>query len=247
MSFTFTVLGSSGGYAAPGNACSGYLVEGDGFRLVMDCGPGTLANLQQHIRLTEVDAIICSHVHPDHWTELPVLRSALRYILRHDPGLPVYLTEETREQAVLLCGGEEDPTFAWTTIGPGDDVEIGPFHVRTSRTDHPPETLALRIDLGDRSLAFSSDTGPRWSFAELGPGIDLALCEATVLHVDREHVGGMHLTAREAGTDARRAGVGRLVITHQTPGSVLEQFEAEAGDAYGAPVIAATPGATFEI
>ena len=246
MSFTCTVLGSSGGYAAPGNACSGYLLDGDGFRLVLECGPGSMANLQRHVSLTEIDAILCTHVHPDHWIELPVLRNALRYVL-HRTGVPAYLTQETRAEAVRLCGGPHDPTFLWHTITDGDDLEVGPFRIRTSRTDHPPETLAVRVDLGDRSLGFSADTGPRWSFAELGPGIDVALCEATVLHADRDSVAGLHLSAREAGEDARRAGVGRLVVTHQTPGADLDRFRAEAGDAYGAPVIVATPGVTFEI
>ena len=244
MSFTLTVLGSSGGYAAPGNACSGYLVEGDGFRLLMECGPGSLANLQEHVRLTDVDAIIASHMHPDHWIELPVLRNALRYIL-HRTGVPVYVTEETRSQAVPLCGGEDDPTFLWHTVAAGDELEIGPFRVRTSRTDHPPETLAIRLDHGDRSLAFSADTGPGWSFAELGTGITLALSEATVLEENRELVAGLHLTAHEAGHGAQRSEVERLLLTHQTPGSDLERFRAEAADAYGAPVLVASPGATF--
>jgi ribonuclease BN (tRNA processing enzyme) len=245
MSFRFTVLGSSGGYAAAGNACSGYLVEGDGFRLLMECGPGSLANLQEHVRLTDVDAIICSHMHPDHWIELPVLRNALRYVL-HRTGVPVYVTEETRAQAVPLCGGPHDPTFVWHTVRAGQELEIGPFRVRTSRTDHPPETLAIRLDLRDRSLAFSADTGPGWSFAELGDGITMALSEATVLHEHRDAAVGMHLTAREAGEGARRSGVEQLVLTHLTPGSDLERFRAEAADAYGAPVLVAFPGATFE-
>ena len=245
MSFTFTVLGSSGGYAAPGNACSGYLVEGDGFRLLMECGPGSLAKLQEHVELTDVDAIICSHMHPDHWIELPVLRNALRFIL-HRTGVPVFVTEETRAQAVPLCGGVDDPTFLWHTVAAGDELEIGPFRVRTSRTDHPPETLGIRLDLDARSLAFSGDTGPGWSFAELGPGITMALSEATVLHEARDTVVGMHLTAHEAGVGARCSEVEQLVITHQTPGSDLERFRAEATDAYGAPVLVAEPGATFQ-
>jgi ribonuclease BN (tRNA processing enzyme) len=244
MSFTITVLGSSGSYAAAGNACSGYLVVGDGFRLLLDCGPGTLANLQEHISPTEIDAIFCTHIHPDHWLELPVLRNALRYVLDASD-VPVHVTAETREVAVPLCGGGDDPTFRWSTVAAGDELQVGPFRVRTSGTDHPPETLAVRLDLRDRSFAYSADTGPGWTFAELGEGIDLAIGEATVLHEDRALAGGVHSTAREAGEGARHAGVGRLVITHQLPGSDVARFEDEAADAYGAPVTAAFPGATF--
>ncbi|MBN2622032.1 MAG: MBL fold metallo-hydrolase, partial [Acidimicrobiales bacterium] len=78
---TVTVLGSSGTYAGPGEACSGYLVRSPGATVVVDLGSGTLANLQHHVELGAVDAVVLTHEHPDHWLDLPLLRNALRYVL----------------------------------------------------------------------------------------------------------------------------------------------------------------------
>lgn len=246
MGLSATVLGCSGTYAAPDNACSGYLVDGDGFRVLVDCGPGTLANLQHHLRPDGLDAVLISHSHPDHWLELPVLRNALKYLLGRS-GLPVFGTVETLELAEPLCGGRLSPPFEWRTISDSDELKLGPMEVRFARTAHPPETLSMRFDLGDAGLAYSADTGPGWSFAELGRGIDLGICEATFLDRDRLAGGGTHMSAAQAGEGARRSGVDRLVITHLVPGSDPAEHRAEAADAYGAPVEVASVGARFDV
>jgi len=241
MSFTLTVLGSSGSYAGPGNACSGYLISAGDARIVMDCGPGTLSRLGEHVDLARLDAVLLSHSHPDHWLELPILRNALRYVLGRE-GLDVYGTAETRVLAEHLSG-DLAPTFRWHDITAGDELDVGPLRVRTSRTDHPPETLALRLDHDGRSLVYSADTGPEWDMADLGEGIDLALVEATYL--DEWQTGGVHLSARQAGRMAREAGARSLVLTHLLPGADVEEYRRAAAEAYGAPVHVAEPGATF--
>ena len=74
MGLSFTVLGCSGSYPGRGQACSGYLVQGGGVNLIIDLGPGSLANLQNHIDIGAIDAVILTHRHPDHWTDLAGLR-----------------------------------------------------------------------------------------------------------------------------------------------------------------------------
>jgi len=242
MAIDVTVLGCSGTYAGASEACSGYLVDAGGFRILLDCGPGTLANLQKSMLLEEIDAVVISHCHPDHWLELPILRNALRYILLRT-GLPVYPTSETLGMAEAISGFELGPTFDWSLVTGGDDIKIGPCRVRFARTDHPPETLAVRLDHAGSSFAYSADTGPRWSFEELGSGIDLAICEATAL--DTDMTSGVHLTANQAGEMARRAGVGELVLTHQLPGSDPDEFQRRGAEAYGSSVHIAAVGAHF--
>lgn len=244
MSPRLTVLGSSGTYAGPGNSCSGYLLRLEGASVLVDCGPGTLARLQEFMDPAELTAIVISHEHPDHWLDLPVMRNALRYWLDGE-GIPLYSTSSTLSLAEILCHGDLQPTFIPHLITSDEELTVGPFRVRTSRTDHPPETLALRFDGGGASLAYSADTGPAWTFAELGPGIDLAVGEATVLAADADRVGGVHTTAAEAGAGARAAGVRSLVITHLRPGEDHDEFAAEAAAAYGAAVQVATPGVTY--
>ena len=119
---TLTVLGCSGTYPDDGGACSGYLVRSPGASLVVDLGAGSLSNLQRHLAIGEVDAVVLSHVHPDHWLDLPVLRNAMRYVLGIG-GLPVYGTAETWLMAEVIIG-ELPPTMLWHTIDESSVVEV---------------------------------------------------------------------------------------------------------------------------
>jgi ribonuclease BN (tRNA processing enzyme) len=214
-----TVLGCSGTFPGPRGACTGYLVRSAGRTVLLDCGPGTLANLQLHASLRDLDAVVITHSHPDHWVELPVLRNVWKWVLRCEDHLPVITTAETWAMAEVAAGGDMSDTFQRAIVRDGSDVRIGPQRWRFSRTDHPVETLAVRVDSDQRSFAFSSDTGRGWSLEALsfGDGIDLAFVESTF--VDSTYPGGVqHLTARLAGATAAAAGVRHLVLTHLLPG-----------------------------
>lgn len=234
MGLSVTVLGNAGSYPGPASACSGYLVQGGGASVLVDAGPGTMANLQEHLELDQLDAVVLSHSHPDHWTDFMVLRTALKWDLERTD-LPVYGTEELRHMADVIAGSGLPPTIDWQVVGGGDTVDIGPLAVTFSVTDHYVDTLAVRVDHAGRSLAYSADTGPAWSFSSLGDGIDLALCEATYA-TDDEAAGVLHLSAAQAGAMSRDAGVARLVLTHLYPGSDPELHRRHAEEAFGGPV-----------
>lgn len=249
MGLTLTVLGCSGTYAGPGNACSGYLLRTSATTVWLDCGPGTLANVQDHVSLADVDALVISHSHPDHWLELPILRNALKFHFARE-GFPVHGTVETLELAEPLCSHEVSPTFDWTVITDGSVLRIADLTMSFARTDHPVETLAVRIDVAGRSLAFSADTGSGWSartLADVGlrRPLDVFLCEATLDTDQADSV--QHLTAAQAGKMATEAGVGRLLLTHLAPGSDPGQRRAEAAASFGGPVEVATVGTTYTI
>jgi ribonuclease BN (tRNA processing enzyme) len=240
---TLTVLGCSGTYPGGGGACSGYLVRSPGASLVVDLGAGTLANLQRHLAIGEVDAVVLSHVHPDHWLDLPVLRNAMRYVLGIE-GLPVYGTAETWLMAEVIIG-ELPPTMLWHSIDESSVVEVGDQVVRFSRTDHPVETLAVRVDAAGRSLLYSADTGSAWYPGETGADVDLMLCEASL---QPDHEGQVqHLSARQAGKLARTLGAGRLVVTHVVPGVDAEAQLGMAEQAFGGPVELATTNRSYEV
>lgn len=211
------VLGCDGSYAGPGGASSGYLVRSATTAVWLDTGPGTLGRLQRHLALRELSAVVVTHEHPDHSGELPVLRNALRYLLGIE-GLPVVTTDGTRTLVDHVTGGAA-PTFAWDVVGDGDDRQVGDLRLRFARTDHPVETLAVRVDHATGSLAYSSDTGGRFDAAALDPdgtGVDLLVVEAT-MPPDLEDQ-AQHLSARQAAVAAMACGARRVLVTHVAPG-----------------------------
>jgi len=241
LGLTLTVLGCSGTYASPGNACSGYLVSDGSTTVWVDAGSGTLANLQRHVALDGVDALVLSHEHPDHWNDLEGFFNVCRFVTGRK-GIPVYAPPGLRDRTY---NDDESPYFEWREIKDGASASVGGLTFTFSRTDHGPETLAMRIDGGGRSMGYSADTGPRWGLSELGPGLDLALCEATFL---REQEGqAQHLSGHQAGSSARDAGAGRLVLTHIWPTIDSDRSRAEAADAYGGPVQVAVVNETYSI
>ena len=244
MSLALTVLGCDGSYAGPGGACSGYLVQGGGVSVWLDAGPGTLANLQRYLDLDTLDAVILTHSHPDHWVDVLPYHNVIRY-LRPRTGLRVFSPPEVRRLAREV-NGRLEPAFDWVEVHGGDKVDVGGLTATFSRTDHGPETVAVRFDdASGASLGYSADTGPGWSLSELGPDLDLALCEASLAPEQERRV--QHLTAAQAGTSARAAGAHHLVITHLQPGVDADRSKADASAAFGSPVDVAAVGTRYEV
>jgi ribonuclease BN (tRNA processing enzyme) len=239
--FSLTVLGSDGSYPGPGGACSGYLLRGGGYATWMDAGPGTMANLQLHIPLSSLDAVVISHSHPDHWSDLEGLYVALHWFLGRQ-GFPVYAPEGLRD---LMRGEHRDGTLDWRVIGDGDTAQLGPATWKWSRTDHYVETMASRVEMDGRALAYSADTGPAWELSRLGEGVQLALVEAC-LSLESEGI-MQHLSARQAGAMAAAARAERLIITHLAPPIDREVAQREATAAFGRPVEVAEVGKTWTI
>lgn len=251
MGLSVTVLGCSGSYPGPDGACSGYLVRhasATGTTTVwLDCGSGTMANLQRHADLDDVDAVVLTHEHPDHWTDLESFHVWAKY----GPGkrgIPVYSPTAFR---TLTPRNALAPTFDWRAVGDGDCVELvddSGLTATFSRTDHGPETLAVRLDDAGagRSLGYSADSGPGWSLEALGPGLDLALCEATLLSDMEGKVPG-HLSARQAGATATAAGVGTLVLTHLWPTTDPTAAALEARTTFDGPLSVARLHHTYEV
>ncbi len=213
-------------------------MEAGGTRLVMDLGPGAFANLQLVADPATIDAVVLTHHHPDHWSDLQGLATHARFVLGRS-GLPVYAPADL----VASSGLADSAALDWRVVTDGDDVDLGPLRCAFSRTDHAFETLAVRVDGGGRALGYSADTGPGWSPVELGPDLDLLLSEATYT-VEHEGTAG-HMSGRQAGEQARRCGARRLVVTHRWPTVAASAVAAEAGATFGGPVEQAAVGTVF--
>ena len=237
------VLGCDGSYAGAGGACSGYLVTSGSTNVWVDCGPGTLANLQQYVDLAELSGIVVSHAHPDHWVELAVTLNALRFYVERS-GVPLFTTAETFTRLEAMKGVPVPETFSCHSITDGSRFDLDGISFECALTDHPVETLSMRISAAGRSFAYSADTGPGWQLTSL-PEVDLALIEAT-MRADQSGV-APHLTTTEAGERARAAGAPRLAITHLPPGADADASRDEAAVAYGAEVLVATTHLRIEI
>jgi len=201
-----------------------------------------MANLQRHVDLADIDAVVLTHSHPDHWSDIEGFYVACRYVTERS-GVPVYAPAGLRD--LLRTGPTSEPTLHWQDIADGSRLTLGPMQLTFSRTDHPPETLAVRVDADGRSLGYSADSGPGWSLEALGPGLHLGLCEATYLR-DREG-SSPHMSARQAGATARAAGVERLLLTHLWPTVHVGAARAEAAHAFGRPVDVARQNGSYQV
>lgn len=239
-----TVAGGCGAWPEAGRACSGYLVEREGFRVLIDPGYGTFAALRG-----PVDAVLVSHGHPDHCADLnPLLRE--RALGAGDPPvLPVHAPSGALD-AVLALDAPHMLAGAYRLVefSPGDRFEIGPFAVETRLLPHFVPNAGMRLSAGGRALAYTGDTGPSPLIAELAADADVLLAEATFPDRVEPAADAPYLsTAAQAGQHAREAGAGRLVLTHLWPGVQPEAALAAARPHYTGRIDVALPGLVLDL
>jgi ribonuclease BN (tRNA processing enzyme) len=245
-----TVLGGCGAWPAAGQACSGYLVEHDGFRLLIDPGYAILPRLLQSIDADDVDAVLVSHGHPDHCADLnPLLRArALRDDRVPAPALPVYAPPGALAPVLALDRpGMLEDAIDLRDFDPGDEFSVGPFGVRSWLLPHWVPNAGLRLEAGGRVLAYTGDSGPSPDLRRLARGADLLLAEASCA---REVPGGSARylsSASQVGRLASKAGAGKLVLTHLIPGTDPDDAVLAATEGYAGPIAVASPGLTAEI
>lgn len=242
-----TVVGCSGSFAGPESPASCYLVEYDGFRVLLDLGNGALGALQRYAGVDTIDAVLLSHLHPDHCIDM----TSMYVVRKHHPrgampSIPVYGPVGTGDR---LARAYDLPTtpgmtkeFEFVDWRAGS-FDIGPFRVETALMAHPVPCFGMRVSAGGRSLVYSGDTGPTDALVDLARDADLALFEASFLDGDNPH--DLHLSAREAADHATRAGVGRLVLTHLVPWNDPDKTREQA--TFEGPMRLAAAGQVWEV
>lgn len=260
-----TVLGKSPSWQDADGACSGYLVRQDDFALLLDCGNGVFSKLRRVHDYVDVDAVVISHLHADHFLDLVPFSYALTYAPRQQP-VPVAGWPGTSSPArpqlfvpvgggdvfrrIAGCCGNEDlieRAFSLHEYDAPDELAIGPLVVRFCEVPHYTPTYAvdLRADGGGR-LTYSADCSPNDELVQFARGTDLLLIEATLPRPERTGERG-HLTPSEAGEHGRLANARRLVITHFSDELDPEWARAQARVAFGGPVELAREGAEYMV
>jgi ribonuclease BN (tRNA processing enzyme) len=241
-----TVVGCSGSIPSRHSPASCYLLEADGFRLVVDMGSGALGALQRYIGVAEVDAVALSHLHADHFIDMCSFWVARTYTPQGVMRVPVY---GPAAAAARIARANDDPdvtgTFDFVTLVPGCH-QIGPFTVTVGHVAHPVETFAFRFEYGGKVLTYSGDTGESAVLVDLARSADILLCEAGFPE-EPDLPPGLHLTGRQAGQHAAAAGAGRLVLTHLDPDCDPAPSLAGARAAFGGPTWIAAPGQVLDL
>lgn len=255
--FSVTVLGSGVAWANPGGVCSGYLVRAGTTALLMDCGTGTLGRLRAVFDPSQLDGIIISHMHADHFMDLVGLRYGTKYgRLGGAQPLLIYLPPGGIETLARLGQALDSSerffadVFDLHEYDPAGSVTIGEATVTLRRVQHYIPSHAMRIET-DRTLVYSADAAPCDALIEHAKDADVLLCEAAMLHHgqdEREPAKRGHLTASEAGMIARKADVGMLLLTHaplelDDPGRAAR----EAATEFSGPVERVVDGKTYPI
>jgi ribonuclease BN (tRNA processing enzyme) len=259
-----TVLGKSPSWQDAAGACSGYLAQQDGGTVLLDCGNGVFSKLRGICDYVDVDAVVISHMHADHFLDLVPFSYALRYAPRQQP-VPVGGWPGTDKPArprlylpagggallrrVVSCWGTEDlidAAFDVHEYDAGDTVTVGTLNVRFCEVPHYVATFAVELACERGRFTFGADCRPNEELVDFARDTDVLLIEATLPRPERDGHRG-HLTAREAGEHGRFAGARRLVLTHYSDELDPELTKSQAAESYGGPVDLAREGATYTV
>ena len=233
------VLGNNGPYPAPGGACSGYLLSSDSgdTRILIDCGTGVLCRLMDECPPEALDAVLLSHLHFDHMSDMLPMQYALQFRPRPRP-LPVYLPDAPEGVRALL----ECPQF---DLWPAEDVTIGEMRVTFTPARHPVPTNAVAVECDGRRFVFTGDSNQDALVELFCQGADLLLADCGLSSQDHKFT-SPHYSARLCGELAESAGAKALLLTHLNPKYDPEALLAEARGAYPAAELAEL-GGTFYI
>ncbi|MCL6423891.1 MBL fold metallo-hydrolase [Brachybacterium sp. JHP9] len=250
------VIGCSGSFAGPESAASSYLVEevdseGRTWRVLLDLGSGAFGPLQDLIDPADLDAVIFSHLHPDHFLDITGLEVFWAYHERTDlPQLPIYGPPSLARRLRGVMDRHDDlpdgaPAIPFThhALHDGLQFRIGPLEIETGEVLHPVEAYGFRITGADGAvLTYSGDTDACERLNELARDADVFLCEAGYIEGRDDRFTGVHLTGKRAGEAAAAAGARSLVLTHIAAWTNPVVTEAEARAQYSGPISLARPG-----
>ncbi len=196
-------LGTGSILMGAGRSAAGYLLEANGLRILVDCGPGTLLRLDEAgVVPTTIDYVLLSHFHPDHHADLLGLLFH-RQNRSHADAQRLTIVAPRGVRAILEAwrtvygSWVEHPPEDVVEIDEGD-FELGTVRARAFAAKHSPPAFCYRFDLGSgTTLAYSGDTEDCPGLVEACRGVDLCWMECSF--PDDEHTPGHMTPARVRG------------------------------------------------
>lgn len=217
-----TVLGNNGPFPEAGGACSSYMVEAGGLKILVDMGSGALSNLQKQFPLIP-DVIILTHLHYDHIGDYFLLQYALGVLQAQGkaPNSPLVLLPKTPEEIAKACTKKCSERMYIT-----EDIHLSLSGVEIGfcAMPHPVECYAVSIEYGKKRLVYSADTSNKEAIAKFAEGADLLLIDGGLLSKDRTPA-SLHLSVAEACEVGR--GAKKTVLTHLSPLYARQQVQSE--------------------
>jgi len=251
-----TVLGRSPASPNPREACAGYLVEGGGARVLVDIGPGVVAQLLARHHPDDLDAVVISHLHADHMLDLVTLRYVYPWRARPvDERLRVILPPGSADQMRDLARGVGNErhfqdSFRIAEHDGSTPMRFGRLTLRPVETQHYIPCWGFRVEADGRRLAYTADTAPCGGLVDLADGADLLLSEATLRSLEEDASPPEprgHLLPAEAGAAGRDGRSRRLMLTHLPVDGDGGWARDEASEAFGAPVEVAEPSGSYDV
>ena len=241
---TLTVLGSCGAWPEAGRACAGFLLEYDGFRVVLDLGYAALPRLLEHCPKGNVDAVVVTHQHPDHCVDVSALARVRYYEAPDAPPIPLHCAPGVLD-VLRALEPVPDPATVFTVHDLSATSELGPFSVTTVELPHYKTNFGVRLTAPGVTVAYTGDSGPSPELRKLAEGTDLYISDATLQGASPQTTPRYLMTATEAARGAR--GARRLLLTHFWPGSDRSISVAEAAREFDGEIIPAEEGLTLTL
>ena len=223
--------------------------------MLLDLGSGALSKLRLALDFHQLDAVVISHMHADHFFDLVPLRYGLKYGGRRADRLALWVPPggiralNALRKAVSLDAPDDffESVYAVREYDPSEPLQVGDVQLRFAHTRHYVEAYAIRAEVDGGSLVYSADTAPSPAVVDHARGATIFLCESALGVSSEEGQERGHCSAFEAGEMAAKAGAAHLVLTHY-PGETPAQLLVEAAQSrYGGPVTLAQDGLQLSV